>query len=94
MNSVVMSPLVCVRFLESQLRNQCSQTEEELEALRCQLSQAIFGSSSAAQQQVSGWGKAAMEDSEERLFYGLKQMVPMVPIVFVSAHKSPFLPYS
>uniref|UniRef100_A0A4W6CFJ6 Methyl-CpG binding domain protein 3b n=1 Tax=Lates calcarifer TaxID=8187 RepID=A0A4W6CFJ6_LATCA len=35
-------------FLESQLRNQRSQWEEELEALRCQLSQAISGSSPAA----------------------------------------------
>ncbi|XP_040896238.1 unconventional myosin-Vb [Toxotes jaculatrix] len=42
---------VANKLLESQLRNQRSQWEEELEALRCQLSQAISGSSSAAQRQ-------------------------------------------
>ncbi|XP_056234565.1 unconventional myosin-Vb [Seriola aureovittata] len=42
---------VANKFLESQLRNQRSQREEELEALRRELSQAISGSSSAAQQQ-------------------------------------------
>ncbi|GLD50382.1 unconventional myosin-Va-like protein [Lates japonicus] len=43
---------VANKFLESQLCNQRSQWEEELEALRCQLSQVISGSSSAAQQQA------------------------------------------
>ncbi|XP_071343628.1 unconventional myosin-Va [Trachinotus anak] len=42
---------VANKFLESQLRNQRSQWEKELEALRCELSQAISGSSSAAQRQ-------------------------------------------
>lgn len=46
------SALVCVRFLESQLRGQHSQQEEELKALQQQLSQAISGSSSGAQHQV------------------------------------------
>ncbi|KAM7388416.1 hypothetical protein PAMP_024590 [Pampus punctatissimus] len=41
---------VANKLLESQLRSQCSQREEELEALRCQLSQAISGSSSSAAQ--------------------------------------------
>lgn len=49
---VLSLPLVCVRFLESQLRSQRGQWEEELEALRCQLSQAISGSSSTSQRQV------------------------------------------
>ncbi|XP_039984530.1 unconventional myosin-Vb [Xiphias gladius] len=39
------------KLLESQLRNQRDQWEEELEALRCQLSQAVSGCSSAAQRQ-------------------------------------------
>lgn len=43
---------VCIRFLESQLRNQCSQWEKELETLRSQLAQAVSVSSSAAQRQV------------------------------------------
>ncbi|XP_038572129.1 unconventional myosin-Vb isoform X2 [Micropterus salmoides] len=42
---------VANKFLESQLRGQRGQWEEELEALRCQLSQAISGCSSASQQQ-------------------------------------------
>ncbi|XP_044056593.1 unconventional myosin-Vb [Siniperca chuatsi] len=42
---------VANKFLESQLRGQHSQWEGELEALRCQLSQAISSSSSAAQRQ-------------------------------------------
>ncbi|XP_070817988.1 unconventional myosin-Va [Chaetodon trifascialis] len=42
---------VANKFLESQVRGQHSQREEELEALRRQLSQAISSSSSAAQQQ-------------------------------------------
>ncbi|KAM7410167.1 hypothetical protein PAMA_001558 [Pampus argenteus] len=41
---------VANKLLESQLRSQCSQREDELEALRCQLSQAISGSSSSAAQ--------------------------------------------
>lgn len=56
MNSVILlylSPCLVSRLLERQLRGRRSQWEEELEALRCQLSQAISGSSSAAQQQVS-----------------------------------------
>ncbi|XP_029938954.1 unconventional myosin-Va [Salarias fasciatus] len=43
---------VANKFLENQLRSQRSQWEEEMEALRCQLSQAISGSSPAAQGQV------------------------------------------
>ncbi|XP_076582001.1 unconventional myosin-Vb [Chaetodon auriga] len=42
---------VANKFLESQVRGQHSQREDELEALRRQLSQAISGFSSAAQQQ-------------------------------------------
>ncbi|XP_042271676.1 unconventional myosin-Vb [Thunnus maccoyii] len=42
---------VANKFLESQLCSQRSQREEELEALRCQLGQAISGSSSSAAQQ-------------------------------------------
>ncbi|XP_028259354.1 unconventional myosin-Vb [Parambassis ranga] len=42
---------VANKFLESQLHNQRTQWEEELEALRCQLSQKICGSTSAAQGQ-------------------------------------------
>ncbi|XP_070688977.1 unconventional myosin-Va [Pempheris klunzingeri] len=42
---------VANKFLESQLRGQRSQWEEELEALRSQLNQAISASSSTAQQQ-------------------------------------------
>lgn len=44
---------VCFRFLESQLRSQRSQQDGELKALQQQLSQAISGSSSGAQRQVS-----------------------------------------
>lgn len=44
---------VCFRFLESQLRGQRSQQDEELKALQLQLSQAVSGSSSGAQRQVS-----------------------------------------
>ncbi|KAL4000069.1 hemoglobin subunit alpha [Sarotherodon galilaeus] len=42
---------VANKFLESQLRNQCSQWEKELETLRSQLAQAVSVSSSAAQRQ-------------------------------------------
>uniref|UniRef100_UPI0037E702DB unconventional myosin-Va n=1 Tax=Semicossyphus pulcher TaxID=241346 RepID=UPI0037E702DB len=42
---------VANKFLESQLRGQRGQWEEDLEALRCQLSQAISGCSSAAERQ-------------------------------------------
>ncbi|XP_042369881.1 unconventional myosin-Vb [Plectropomus leopardus] len=42
---------VANKFLESQLRSQSIQREEELEALKCQLSQVISSSSSAAQRQ-------------------------------------------
>ncbi|XP_041862212.1 unconventional myosin-Vb [Melanotaenia boesemani] len=43
---------VANKFLESQLRNQHSQQEKELEALRCQLSQSISSSSSAQAQEL------------------------------------------
>ncbi|XP_056270474.1 unconventional myosin-Vb [Pseudoliparis swirei] len=65
---------VANKFLESQLRNQCSQTEEELEALRCQLSQAIFGSSSAAQQQELHGLLEAREQECVRLRRELKEL--------------------
>ncbi|XP_034387321.1 unconventional myosin-Va isoform X2 [Cyclopterus lumpus] len=65
---------VANKFLESQLRNQCSQTEEELEALRCQLSQAIFGSSSAAQQQELQGLLEAREQECVRLRRELKEL--------------------
>ncbi|XP_029355258.1 unconventional myosin-Vb [Echeneis naucrates] len=42
---------VANKFLENQLRTQRSQWEQEMEALRCELSQAISSSSSAALQQ-------------------------------------------
>uniref|UniRef100_A0A8C5N7R1 Unconventional myosin-Vb-like n=1 Tax=Gouania willdenowi TaxID=441366 RepID=A0A8C5N7R1_GOUWI len=43
---------ICLRFLENQLQSQRSQWEEEMEAVRRQLHQAIAASSSAAQGQV------------------------------------------
>lgn len=46
---------VHARFLESQLHNQRTQWEEELEALRCQLTQKICGSASSAQGQVEAF---------------------------------------
>lgn len=49
---IYMSVCMCARFLESQLRNQCSQWEKELETLRSQLAQAVSVSSSAVQRQV------------------------------------------
>uniref|UniRef100_A0AAQ6A4V7 Methyl-CpG binding domain protein 3b n=1 Tax=Amphiprion ocellaris TaxID=80972 RepID=A0AAQ6A4V7_AMPOC len=52
-----LSVCLSVRFLESQLRNQRSQWEEELESLRRQLNQNISGSSSAAHRQVEIYSK-------------------------------------
>ncbi|XP_068447209.1 unconventional myosin-Va [Clinocottus analis] len=65
---------VANKFLESQLRNQRSQKEEELEALRCQLSQAVFGSSSAAQQQELHGLLEAREQECVRLRRELKEL--------------------
>lgn len=80
--SCFISPLVCVRFLESQLRGQRGQWEEELEALRCQLSQAISGCSSASQQQVLTCHLWCIKESES--VYTLKKMARKVLMVFVS----------
>ncbi|XP_068581992.1 unconventional myosin-Va [Cebidichthys violaceus] len=65
---------VANKFLESQLRSQHSQREEELEALRCQLSQAISGSSSAAQQQELQALLEAREQECVRLRRELKEL--------------------
>lgn len=100
---------VCVRFLESQLRGQHSQREEELEALRLQLSQAISGSSSAAQQQVSTYWCSYlwyMKDTVEKLcirwkereaeYYNIMTCFDVAPFLFMlpSLQKiSIFLPF-
>ncbi|TKS74467.1 Unconventional myosin-Va [Collichthys lucidus] len=65
---------VANKFLESQLRGQHSQREEELEALRLQLSQAISGSSSAAQQQELQELLQAREQECVRLRRELKEL--------------------
>ncbi|XP_036970208.1 unconventional myosin-Vb [Acanthopagrus latus] len=65
---------VANKFLESQLRRQQSQKEEEMEALRKQLSQAISGSSSAAQQQDLQELLEAREQECVRLRRELKEL--------------------
>lgn len=62
------------RFLESQLRSQRSQWEEEVEALRLQLGQASSGSSSAAQQEVSSSRRCCLccvRDAVEKTVHAL-----------------------
>ncbi|XP_037626666.1 unconventional myosin-Vb [Sebastes umbrosus] len=65
---------VANKFLESQLRSQHSQRGEEAEALRCQLSQAISGSSSAAQRQELQELLEAREQECVRLRRELKEL--------------------
>ncbi|KAM9357499.1 unconventional myosin-Va [Symphorus nematophorus] len=85
---------VANKFLESQLRGQCSQREEELEALRRQLSQAIAGSSSAAQQHDLQELLEAREQECARLRRELKELKNTVSLrrlltqVFPSAFTS------
>ncbi|XP_051231456.1 unconventional myosin-Vb [Dicentrarchus labrax] len=65
---------VANKFLESQLRGQRNQREEELEALRWQLSQAISGSSSAEQRQELQELLEAREQECVRLRRELKEL--------------------
>ncbi|KAL6107737.1 uncharacterized protein ACO6RY_18448 [Pungitius sinensis] len=65
---------VANRFLESQLREQCGQREEELEALRVQLGQAAAASRPAAQQQEAQALLEAREHECVRLRRELKEL--------------------
>ncbi|XP_059197972.1 unconventional myosin-Vb [Centropristis striata] len=65
---------VANKFLESQLRSQRSQLEEELEALRSQISQTVGGSSSAAQRQELQELLEAREQECVRLRRELKEL--------------------
>ncbi|XP_029285478.1 unconventional myosin-Vb [Cottoperca gobio] len=65
---------VANKLLESQLRSQHSQREEELEDLRCQLSQAISTSSSAARRQEPQELLEAREQECVRLRRELKEL--------------------
>uniref|UniRef100_A0A665WNT1 Methyl-CpG binding domain protein 3b n=1 Tax=Echeneis naucrates TaxID=173247 RepID=A0A665WNT1_ECHNA len=62
---------VCIRFLENQLRTQRSQWEQEMEALRCELSQAISSSSSAALKRPQLCSNSCVADSFDLAMFTL-----------------------
>nr|XP_046247964.1 unconventional myosin-Vb isoform X2 [Scatophagus argus] len=82
---------VANKFLESQLRGQRSQWEEEVEALRRRLSEVISGSSSAAQRQEL---LEAREQECVRLRREVKELKNIVSLrrVLTQVHPSAFTP--